>query len=330
VNWLERVNKPWLHFIVLGVIFYQLQSALFPEPKAVIGPLSEIRIATLKKQWLTSTGREPSPDQIAKYIAVELDRDMLLQRAIDLDFHLQDTIVYQRLIRNMKFIQLAESKSDAELFNQAIAMRMHLDDEVVKRRLIQMMEQRLLAHAPPAKPSFKEIEAAFFKREEELRRPPLYSIEHVFFTPEREQGMASVIATITSKDLDIQAARKLGAPFLQGHQFLRQTPGQLARNFGKNFVIGLEEALQKSELAASGDSGWLGPIRSAYGLHYVWLSQYEPARDAELQEVEQQLLMDLAYTANQQALQCAIAALRVEFDVRGRALKEPDEWISCE
>lgn len=315
--------------MVLGVIFYQLQSALFPEPKAVIGPLSEMRIATLKKQWLTSTGREPSTDQVARYIAVELDRDMLLQRALDLDFHLQDTIVYQRLIRNMKFIQLAESKSDAELFDQAIEMRMHLDDEVVKRRLIQMMEQRLLANAPPKEPSFKEIEAAFIQRKEELRHPPLYSIEHVFFNDEREQGMASVIATINSQNLDIQAARKLGAPFLQGHQFLRQTPAQLARNFGKNFVTGLEETLKESEIAASSDSGWLGPIRSAYGLHYVWLSQYEPARDAELQEVEQQLLVDLAYTANKQALQCAVAALRVEFDVRGKALKEPDEGVSC-
>jgi len=331
VNWLVRLNKPWLHFVVLGVVFYQLQSALFPAPRLVIGPLSEVRIATLKKQWLTSTGRQPSPEQIAKYVAVELDRDMLLQRAIDLDFHLHDSIVYQRLVRNMKFIQLAENKSDAELFNQAIEMRMHLDDEVVKRRLIQRMEQQLLANAPPRKPSFKEIEAAFIKRKDELRHPPLYSIEHVFFAFERQQEVASVISTITRQDLDVQTARKLGSPFLQGYQFLRQTPGQLARNFGKNFVIGLQEALQKSETAAeSGGGEWLGPIRSAYGLHYVWLSQFEPARNVELQEVEQQLRVDLEYAANKQALQCAIAAQRLEFDVRGREQKEPDNGVDCE
>jgi hypothetical protein len=330
VSWFVRVNKPWLHFVVLGVIFYQLQSVLFPESKAVIGPLSEARTAALKKQWLTSTGRQPSPEQIAKYIAVELDRDMLLQRAIDLDFHLHDSIVYQRLIRNMKFIQLATGKSDAELFDQAIEMRMHLDDEVVKRRLIQLMEQRLLANAPPTKPGSEKIEVAFIKRKDELRRPPLYSIEHVFFAPERQQEVASVIATITSQDLDVQAARKLSSPFLQGHRFLRQTPGQLARNFGKTFVIGLQEALKKSEIAESGGGEWLGLIRSAYGVHYVWLSQFEPARDAELQEVEQQLRVDLEYAANKQALQCAIAALRLEFDVRGREQKEPGNGVDCE
>ena len=163
MNGLVRLNKPWLHFIVLGVIFYQLQSALFPEPKTVIGPLSEARIGALKEQWLTSTGRQPSPAQMARFVAVELDRDMLIQRALDLDFHLYDSIVYQRLILNMKFIQLAEGKSDAELGDQAIEMRIHLDDEVVKRRLIQLMEQQLLANTPPIKPVSEKIEAAFIE-----------------------------------------------------------------------------------------------------------------------------------------------------------------------
>lgn len=331
MNGLVRLNKPWLHFIVLGVIFYQLQAALFPEVKTVIGPLSEARTGALKEQWLTSTGRQPSPAQMARFVGVELDRDMLIQRALDLDFHLHDSIVYQRLILNMKFIQLVEGKSDAELFNQAIEMRMHLDDEVVKLRLIQLMEQRLLAKATPTKPGSEEIEAAFIKRKEELRRPPLYSIEHVFFASERKQEVAAVVDAITRQELGLQAARKLGSPFLQGHRFLRQTPDQLARNFGKNFVIGLQETLKKSEITAnSGDGGWLGPIRSAYGLHYVWLSQFEPARDAELHEVERQLLVDLDYAANKQALRCAIAALRVDFDVRGREQKAPDDEAGCE
>lgn len=330
VSWFVRINKPWLHFVVLGVVFYQLQIALFPEPKVVIGPLSETRIATLKQQWLTSTGRQPSQDQVARYIAVELDRDMLLQRAIDLDLHLGDPIVYQRLILNMNFLQLADGASDAELFDRAIAMRMHLDDEVVKRRLIQRMEQRLLANAPPMKPTIKDIEAAYVQRREALRRPPLYSIEHVFFPTDREQDNPSVIASITREGLDLQAARTLGAPFLQGHRFLRQSPDQLARNFGKSFVVSLKEAVSQSAITQSGGGRWVGSIRSAYGLHYVWLSEFEPARDVELREVKQQLLTDLEYTAGKKALQCAVAALRAEFDIRGKMLADSDAEERCE
>jgi len=63
--------------------------------------------------------------------------------------------------------------------------------------------------------------------------------------------------------------------------------------------------------------GWLGPIPSAYGFHYIWLVDFEPARDAELQEVKQQLLIDLNYVAKKRALPCAIATLRSEYVMQG-------------
>ena len=27
MSWFARVHKPWLHFVVLGLVFYQLQSS---------------------------------------------------------------------------------------------------------------------------------------------------------------------------------------------------------------------------------------------------------------------------------------------------------------
>ena len=315
---LTRLNKPWLHFIVLGAVLYLLQSALFPEPKPIVGPLSEARIVTLKEQWRSSTGREPTEEQLSGFIAVELDRDMLMQHALDLEFHLHDSIVYERLIRNMTFLQFAQSSSDAELFEQALEMRLHLDDEVVKRRLIQMVEQRLLAKYPPVKSTAKDIEAVFESRKAELQHPPLYSFEHVFFGTDQGSRMSSVIAKISDENLHIQAARKLGAPFIQGHMFLRQTPEQLARNFGRHFVEALVEAMERETTKL----GWLGPMPSAYGLHYIWLEDFEPARDAELPEIKQQLLIDLNYSAKKRALRCAIATLRSEYVMQGGASNE--------
>jgi hypothetical protein len=267
------------------------------------------------------------------FIAVELDRDMLVQRALDLDFHLYDSIVYQRLIRNMNFLQLAHDKSDAQLFKQALAMQLHLDDEIVKRRLIQMMEQKLLADNAPAKPSAAQIEAAFIERSDALRRPPLYSIEHVFLPAERAPEMVAVISKITDQDLDLRAARELGSPFLQGHRFIKRTPNQLARNFGKGFVRELESELQAIAAQVSANAKepqWLGPISSVYGVHYVWLAEFLPARDARLDEVEEQLRRDLEYSANKQALRCAINALRAEFDLRGIMQEARDKEGVCE
>jgi len=330
MSWIARLNKPWLHFIVLGAVLFQLQSLLFPAPKAVIGPLSKARISALQEQWITSTARQPTPEQTARFIAIELDRDMLFQRALELDLHLYDAIVYQRLIRNMMFLQLAVDKSDISLFDQALEMRLHLDDEIVKRRLIQLMEEQLLAENPTPKPSKEEVAAAFENRKEELRRPPLYSIEHIFFARDSESKVAAAIATIIEQKLDVQSARQLGSPFLQGHQFARQTPDQLARNFGKGFVFSLEQALgktlpQSKALSQTNTQKWLGPIRSAYGLHYVWIAEFEPDRDAQLWEVEQQLRHDLEYARENQALECAIEVLRKDYEIRGQGRNGFDE-----
>jgi parvulin-like peptidyl-prolyl isomerase len=282
---LARLNRPWIHFIVLGFILFYLQGMLFPEPKPVIGPLNEARVESLVEQWFKATGRLPTAQQKQRMIDAELDRDMLFQRALELDLHLYDTVVYQRLLRNMRFLQLAGDRSDQELYEQALEMRLHLGDEVVKRRLIQVMEQLILAANPPTPPTEMEIAAEFEQRREELRRPPRYSIEHIYFNREREGEVESVIARIQSEQLSPEQARELSSPFLPGYRFNNQTPDQLARHFGGAFVMNLQQAGPRP-------GHWAGPVRSTYGLHYVWVSEIEPARDATVEEVRGLLVRD--------------------------------------
>lgn len=305
---LARLNRPWLHFIILGIVLFKLQAVLFPEPKPVIGPLNEARLEALQQQWFSSAGRLPTESQKARIIAAELDRDMLFQRALELNLHLYDTVVYQRLVRNMNFLQMGEGKTEGELYKQALDMRLHLGDEVVKRRLIQIMEQLLLASNPPAKPTQALLDTEFATRKEELRRPPRYSIEHIYFAREREGDVESVIETIASEQLNAQEARRLSSPFLPGYVFARQTPDQLARHFGASFVANFEQANPAAQR-------WVGPIQSTYGLHYVWVSEIEAAREAQLEEVRLQLSRDLESRARTEALQSSIEALRDDYEV---------------
>ena len=53
MRWLGRLHKPWLHFLVLGSVLYQIQITVFPDPKTVIGPLSASRQEALQQQWLS-------------------------------------------------------------------------------------------------------------------------------------------------------------------------------------------------------------------------------------------------------------------------------------
>ena len=58
---------------------------------------------------------------------------------------------------------------------------------------------------------------------------------------------------------------------------------------------------------------WTGPVRSSYGLHYVWVEAIEPEREATLDEVRVQLLRDLESQARREALQASIAKLRENY-----------------
>ena len=305
LSWLKR---PWLHFIVIGAALFYIQGILFPTPKPVVGPLNDARIESLVQQWFSSTGRVPTEEQKARMMRAELDRDMLFQRAIAAELHLWDPVVYQRLLRNMRFLKLDEGKTDEEMWEMALEMRLHLGDEVVKRRMIQVMEQLLLAGNPPAPVTEESLQAEFDTRREELRRPPRYSIEHIYFNRDREGEAEQAIATIAEQGLDASQARQLSSPFLPGYRFTRQTPDQLARHFGASFVKNLIDTQPQA-------GQWSGPVRSTYGLHYVFVSEVEPERDATLEEVRLQLVRDLESRARVEALKESVDALREQYEI---------------
>jgi hypothetical protein len=309
MKFLARLNRPWVHFIVLGSLLYYLQGVFFPAPKPVIGPLSQARTEALQQQWVASVGRPPTPEQQAHLVEAELDRDMLFARAIELELHLYDTVVYQRLLLNMRFLHLGEGKTDEELYRMALDMRLHLSDEVIKRRLVQVMEQLLLATDPPRAPTEEDILAEFAQRREELRKPPRYSIEHVYFNREREAEAAAVIARINEQHLTPSQALELSSPFLPGYQFTAQSPEQLTRHFGVEFVENLQQLDPQP-------GRWFGPVRSTYGLHYVWVGAVEPAREATLDEVRLQLMRDLESRARDTALRDSIHAIRDHYEIR--------------
>lgn len=305
---MSRLNKPWVHFVLLGACLFYLQGLLFPEPKTTIGPISEARMMALVNQWNSQSAEPLTEEQRAGLITAELDRDLLFQRAIELNIHLTDGVVYQRLIRNMHFLGIAEQGSNSELFDKAVQMQLHLDDEVVKRRLIQVMKQRLLAESTPVSLSESRLIAELEKRAEEYRIPPRYSIRHLFFPPGAEEDLALAIEAIRRDGLGPDEAQQLGAPFLQGFFFESQTPSQLARTFGWDFARELESSKPVAQR-------WLGPIQSSFGWHYVWIDTAEPAREAALEDVETQLRRDLEYELQAKALSEAIEQLRNEYQI---------------
>lgn len=305
-RWLRR---PWLHFMVLGTLLYWFQQLWFPPPRPVIGPLPEARVDLLREQWLRATGSNPDAPTLARLSELELERDLLFQHALSLGIHEHDRVVRDRLLRNMDFLKLGEGEEEAAKIAQAMSLRLHLGDEVIKRRLIQVMEQLLLAAHPPATVEETDLRAAFEAQGGELREPPRYSLSQVYFNRDRESEAEPLLARIREQAMSPEEAITLGSPFLPGYHFREQSPDQLARQFGAAFVSNLQALTLQPQ-------SWVGPVRSTYGLHLVWLASLTPGRPSTFEEVRTRLRRDLEREARREALATAVSRLRELYEVR--------------
>lgn len=305
---LKILNRPWLHFLLIGSALFLLQRTLYPPPLPSVGPLPETRLESLRRQWYVTTGRPPNEAQLNAMVAAELDREILFREALDLKIYEVDPIVQQRLVRNMRFLQLDQGRDEETLFREALRMELHLGDEVIKRRLVQVMEELLLARRPPAAPTEDEIAATFADRSEELRRPPRFTLQQVYLARERSDEAETLLKRIREERLTPEQALEFSSPFLPGYRFPASSPAQLARQFGAAFVLNLERSDPRP-------GTWVGPVESTYGTHLVWVYAIEPAREATLDEVRQQLLRDLELEKRREALAEALAAVREQYEV---------------
>ena len=305
---LTLLKRPWLHFLLLGSLLFALQHSLYPPPKPGVGPLPDARLESLRRQWYVTTGKAPSEAQLKAMVVAELDREILFREALDLKLYEIDPIVQQRLVRNMRFLQLDQGRDDETLFQEALRMELHLGDEVIKRRLVQVMEELLLAQQPPAAPTDGELRASFEARTEELKRPPRYSLQQIYLSRERSDEAQALLEQIRDEQLSPEQALTFSSPFLPGYRFPASTPAQLARQFGAAFVLNLERSNPR-------EGAWVGPVESTYGTHLVWVDRIEPARAAEFEEVREQLLRDLELEKRREALARALASVREQYEV---------------
>lgn len=297
-----------LAFLVLGAIFYAISQVLFPEPKPTVGPLAESRVQALVDEWQSLMGRKMTDSELSGVLVAELDRDMLFSKALQLELHLVDPVIAQRLLRNVDFLGLYAEQSDAEKIESALNMRMHLGDEVVKRRLIQLAEEWLLLGSPPDVLTDQDILTYYNSKQEQFWQPERYTFSHVFFPREREADMRQLAEKLGTQIYDFDEALHYGAPFLPGYHFTRQTAEQLARQFGAGFVSNF--------LALPPVVGqWQEPVSSTFGWHLVWLKGEEKGRILTLEEARQDIVATLQRERRAKALEDAKAVLRQDYEI---------------
>ncbi len=286
----DLLKEPLLHFFLIG-------TALF-----------------LVFNW--KGGSASTPGAQGDRSAITVSRESI-ERMSD-----QFTKTWQRQPTEEEKKALIEDLVRSEIYyREAIAIGLDRDDEVLKRRLRQKMEFIFEDISSWADPSDGELKAFMKSHRERYCSDPEIAFRQIFFSREKHgkdaeadarQALAQLAAgtnpetvgdpTLLPRDVRLSAHRDIGSQFGDG----------FARN-----VLALRPGV------------WSGPVRSAYGLHLVFVSDRKDPRLPDLARVREMVRRDWLAGKQQELKDAAYAKLRQRYFVTVEQPKEPASAVSA-
>ena len=171
--------------------------------------------------------------------------------------------------------QIQDYIREEVLYRTALTLRLDKDDTIIRRRLRQKME--FLFEDTVAPPQEAELRAYLQAHAEKFRTHPLISFQQIFVSQSRganaEGDARQILAHLVST---APGATNEGDALLLGDAFTRMPLDRVAALFGERFA---------QTMAQSGVGRWVGPLRSAYGLHLVLVTAVEPAELPPFEQV---------------------------------------------
>jgi hypothetical protein len=322
------VRSPALHCLVLGGALYLLRAGLAPPAVAPRGPatasesrtviIAAAQIERLRQAWAKSRRSFPSAAEEARLIRKLADEEILYREALGLRLDRAEP-VRQRLIQNMRFLRLDEGGGARELYAQAVEIGFDRTDPVVRRFLVEQM--RLLARAGSRPDVFTEAELKDYLRRnaERFSLPAFVRISHVYLDADRRgealaRDACRLLARLRAGRISPQTAPELGDPLFPGHHPALAARSELAKTYGPELA---------AEVMRLPVGAWSGPVRSAYGLHLVWVHESVPGEPPQLADVRSRLVLELAHERQEARLAAYLRDARRRHVVRIE-LPEPE------
>ena len=331
---LGLVRSPALCFLVLGGILYLLRAGLGPPPPATPRPvaaatpvgrpaepvpeaadprlvtISASQVERLREAWKRSRRSLPSAAEEARLIAGMADEEMLYREALAQGLDRAQP-VRQRLIQNMRFLRIDESGGGRDLYAQAVEIGFDRTDPVVRRFLVEQMRLLIRAGNRPDVFTDAELEDSLRRNAERFSLPAFVRLSHVFLDADRGEALEGdarrLLARLRAGHVSTETAPELGDPFLPGHHPALAARGELAKIYGPDFAA----AVMRLPAGV-----WSGPVRSAYGLHLVWVHESLPGEPPQLADVRSRLALELAHERQEARLAAYLRDVRQRYTVR--------------
>ncbi len=162
--------------------------------------------------------------------------------------------------------QIQDYIREEVLYRSALTLGLDKDDTIIRRWLRQKME--FLFEDTVPQPQEPEMRDYFAAHTDKFRSQPLISFRQVFISMNRggtaEADARQILARLVSA---APGAANEGDTLLLGEGFNRTALDRIATLFGADFA---------QAIAHAAPGNWVGPLRSAYGLHLVFVTTVEP------------------------------------------------------
>ena len=193
------------------------------------------------------------------------------------------------------------------LYREGAALGLDRDDIVVKRRVRQKLEVMGEEEASTAAPTEAQLSAYLAANPDRFRTPAIITFEQVFLGPLTTGQAVARLAAVRSDNRDRGFDPvKLGQPTLLPEGMKQTESPIIARSFGPTFVSALEQAAV---------GVWTGPVQSAYGAHYVRVSERTPAVMPQLSDVRDVVVREWENARRQRARDDSYTKMRRGYDV---------------
>jgi hypothetical protein len=270
------LREPVVHFLLLGAALYALYG--LAGPSAPDESPNRITVTAGEINWLTSTW-----EKRWNRPPTPEERAGLIQE------YVRESIFYR----------------------EALAMGLDRDDTIIRRRLAQKLEflsQDLVATIPPTE---EQLRTYFAEHAQRYEHPSLTTFTHVFVDPDRrgERTLAdaeAMGAELREQGPPAEGADGLGDPFMLQRYYPERSELELSKLFGGEFA----RSVSRLEPGA-----WQGPVRSGYGLHWVFVEARSEAETPAFAEARERVEQDWRDDRRREFDEAYYASLRARYEV---------------
>jgi hypothetical protein len=191
-------------------------------------------------------------------------------------------------------------------YREALALGLAQDDPYVRNRLALKLEILLDDLSAEADPGDEALSRFLEAHAERFAEPARLSFRQVYLSPERHSDPVAEAQRLRELLRDGADPSALGDVSMLISGLDAASPDVIARHFGEDFA---------AALLALEPGGWVGPVRSTFGLHLVRVSEHRPPSQPALAEVRDLVLAEWRDQRRSEAREEAYGRLRERYEV---------------